>query len=255
VIIVQGNLYLKCTCCEYEQCGYSCDSIFAIIDDIPSHHDIAIQCVVYLTENKKMDGLYDFLVENEKPGPSLPCNSVSEFRQDLAVGECTTNHAIDYFESTLPKNPPKIHPGCIWATIVPYALNEASRVPATTKPAAMKTIVSLSQAAQDHNDQYSEYVKDFASNDGKINAVDNNNDENFAGLDDHLDDYAGDVEDEVNKSVATYATKSPDRPSRHSHEDQRLQDMKATLKNTSLMSLAKPIFESIVNTGQYWCQC
>jgi hypothetical protein len=21
------------------------------------------------------------------------------------------------------------------------------------------------------------------------------------------------------------------------------------------MSLAKPIFESIVNTGQYWCQC
>jgi hypothetical protein len=33
-----------------------------------------------------MDGLYDFLVENEKPGPSLPCNSVSEFRQDVAVG-------------------------------------------------------------------------------------------------------------------------------------------------------------------------
>jgi hypothetical protein len=195
-----------------------------------------------------MDGLYGFLVENENPGPALPCNSVSEFRQDLAVGECTTNHAIDYFESTLPTNPPKIHPGWIWAIIGTYALNEASHVPAAMKPAAMKTIVSLSQAAQDHNDQYSEYVKDVASDDGKINAVDNNNDENFAGLDDHLDDDAGDVKDEVNKSVATYATKSPDRPSCHSHEDQRLQDMKATLKNTSLMSLAKPIFESIVNT-------
>jgi hypothetical protein len=42
VIIVQGNLYLKCTCCEYEQCGYSCDGIFAILDNIPSHHNIAI---------------------------------------------------------------------------------------------------------------------------------------------------------------------------------------------------------------------
>jgi hypothetical protein len=197
-----------------------------------------------------MDGLYDFLVENEKPDPSLPCNW-----QDLAVGECTTNHAIDYFESTLPTNPPKIHSGWIWATIGPYALNEASLVPTTMKPpAAMKTIVSLSQAVQDHNDQHSEYVKDVASDEGKINAVDNNNDENFAGLDDHLEDNAGDVEEELNKSVATYATKSPDQPSRHSHEDQRLQDMKATLKNTSLMSLAKPIFESIVSQ-HYWCQC
>jgi inhibitor of KinA sporulation pathway (predicted exonuclease) len=194
-------------------------------------------------EIKEMDGLYDFLVENDKPGPLLPCNSVSEFRQDLAVGKCIINHAIDYFELTLRTHPPKIHPGCIWATIGPYALNEASCV-----PAAMKTIVSFSQAAQDHNDQYSEYLKDVASDDAKINTVDNNNDESFAGLDDHLDNDAGDVEDEVNKSVVTYATKSPDQPSHHSHEDQRLQDMKATLKNTSLMSLAKPIFESIVNT-------
>jgi hypothetical protein len=42
VIIVQGNLYLKYTPCEYEQCGYSCNGIFPILDDIPSHHDIVI---------------------------------------------------------------------------------------------------------------------------------------------------------------------------------------------------------------------
>jgi hypothetical protein len=45
--------------------------------------------------------------------------------------------------------------------------------------------------------------------------------------------------------MVTHATQSPDQPS---CKDQRLQDMRATLKNTSLMSLAKPLFELTINT-------
>jgi hypothetical protein len=78
VIIIGGKLYLKCSCCEYEQCGYSCDGLFAVLNDIPSHQDIAIRWhkpyfVVYLTGDKELDKRFDVLVESQKPGPSLPC--------------------------------------------------------------------------------------------------------------------------------------------------------------------------------------
>lgn len=68
---------------------------------------------MYLNGNREADKLFDTLVENPNPGPRLPSETVDEFRTDLAVGACTTAHGKEYFESTLPSKPPKLHPGNI----------------------------------------------------------------------------------------------------------------------------------------------
>lgn len=212
-IVIGGKLYLKCNCGEYEQCGYSCDAIFKVLDKIPCHQDIVIRWqkpyyILYLTGDKELDKRFDALFENQKPGPSLPCSSISDFRPDLAVGKCTSNHDLEYFEPTLPTRCPKIHPGCMWATTGPYAADQTSSV-ATTQPAAMKTVVTLSQAAQDSNDQYSEFLKGVVSADTGTSVTSTNNDKDFVIPHDDWDDDENN-DDKVHQSMATYATKSPD---------------------------------------------
>jgi len=111
----EGKLYVKCSCCEREQHGWICGDIFAVFGGPPNPEDIVIRwhkCYhMYLNGNPELDKLFDDLVENEPPGVCLPCDSVEEFRPDLQVGACTTSHSKEYFESTLPKKEPKLHPG------------------------------------------------------------------------------------------------------------------------------------------------
>lgn len=253
VIIIGGKLCLKCSCCGMSSvdtlataCS-RCSMTFQVIKTLPfngiSH---TLSCILQ-PGDKELDKWFNVLVENQKPGPSLPCSSISDFRKDLAIGESTSNHDKEYdkeyFELTLPTCHPKVHPGCIWSTVGPYANNPTSQKAIAAKPAAKMTIVSLSQAAQDHNDQYSEFLEGITSTDNRDNAISMDNDEAVASLNDDWGDDSG-GEDEANQSMVTHATQSPDQPS---CKDQRLQDMRATLKNTSLMSLAKPLFELTIN--------
>jgi hypothetical protein len=73
----------------------------------------------------------------------------------------------------------------------------------------MRIVVSLSQAAQDCNDQYSEFLEGIASTDNGDNAIGMDNDETVASLNDDWGDDSS-RENEVNQSMVTYATKSPD---------------------------------------------
>jgi hypothetical protein len=208
IIKIGDVLYLFCSCCEYEQYGYPCGCIFAVVDEAPRPEDVIIRWhksyyVMYLTGNPQLDRAFDSCLENENPGVILPADSVEMFHSDLAVGACTTSHKREYFESTLPTKPPKLHPGVMWATKGPYAStvdqgaprNENKNTVGTAAP-GIETVVALSQKA---------------------------NADNFAYFGDWKDDTDSpmcedgeevDKEYEVSKmdeSMDTYATKSPDR--------------------------------------------
>jgi hypothetical protein len=121
ISIFEANdtLYLKCSCCGYEQNGYLCECISAVVNEAPKPADVVIcwqkpYYVLHLTGNQDLDKAFDKLVENETPGLMLPANSVEAFHADLAVAECMTGQKRKYFELTLPpKTPAKLHPGVI----------------------------------------------------------------------------------------------------------------------------------------------
>jgi hypothetical protein len=92
----------------------------------PDPDDISIRWhksyyATYLNGDQQLDRIFDNIVEKELPWTRLTSESVVDFRTDLPVGTCMLEHKKEYFESTLPSNPPKIHPGSIWSTYGPYS--------------------------------------------------------------------------------------------------------------------------------------
>lgn len=224
---VEDKLFLKCSCCEYEQHGYMCGDICAVVDEAPNPQDVVIRWhkpyyVMYLNGNPALDRMFDKLVENESPGPLVPAASVEMFRTDLSVGECTTEHTKEYFESSLPSQKPKLHPGTKWATMGSHALNAASPTDETGNKvmAGIQTVVALSQTAAESNQAYLAFSRE---EDNEFPVADNEDTE----------------EEETNKmdeSMDTYGSKSPERSL-----------ARGTTQSMSAMSVCKAKFEATCN--------
>jgi hypothetical protein len=165
----------------------------------------------------------------------------------LPVGTCTSEHTKEYFESTLPLKPPKIHLGSIWSTYGPYSqkklsLDENESISNGTRAISneskgvsaplMQTFVSLSQTATTNNSQYLDQSDDFGLLDDTL-----------------LDDGEGNEseshgEEELDTSMVTYLSKSPD----HQFEKKKLvEETRIALKKMSVMLLCKPQLETIFN--------
>lgn len=101
-----------------------------------------------------------------------------------------TSHDKEYFESSLPTKPPKLHPGVSWASegILSRKSNGGSIDPA--RP-GIQTFVSLSQAAVASNEAYQRHLEET--------------DEGFPAFDEEVES------NKVNESMDTYAAKSPER--------------------------------------------
>jgi len=264
--------YLRCSCKRQKQHGYICEDICAVLDTAPNPDDIAIRWhksyyATYLSGNPELDNLFDKLVENEKPGPSLGCESLEVFQTDLAVGECTTTHSKDYFVSSLPSKTPKLHPGVMWATVGPYANKQGSAPCSFVPSSSLQTVVALSQTAVANNVQYKEHADQDSffqldmSLDDEDNGSSNGGNNDGDGSDDckdHVNDGKEHVDDSnaldsmsdsesnaMDVSMATYASKSPERTSQR---QLRLTEVRAALRKTSAMSLLKPKYEAIINT-------
>jgi hypothetical protein len=152
-------------------------------------------------------------VEKELPWTQLTSESVVDFCTDLPVGTCTSEHKKEYFESTLPSKPSKIHPCSIWSTYGPYSqkklsLDENESISNGTRANSneskgvsaplMQTFVALSQTATTNNSQYLDQSDDFGLLDDTL-----------------LDDGEGNEleshgEEELDTSMVTYLSKSPD---------------------------------------------
>jgi hypothetical protein len=167
----------------------------------------------YLNGDQQLDRIFDNIVEKELPWTRLTSESVADFRTDLPVGTCTSEHTKEYFESTLPSKPPKIHLCSIWSTYGPYSqkklsLDENESISNGTRAVSndskgvgaplMQTFDALSQTATTNNSQYLDQSNDFDLFDDTL-----------------LDDGEGNKleshgEEELDTSMLTYSSKSPD---------------------------------------------
>jgi hypothetical protein len=223
-----GKLRIKCSCRCRRQHGYDCAEIFAVFGDAaPSPDDVVIRWhkvyhTMYLSGNPEVDEVFDELVENESPGALVPCRAVEEFRPDLPIGKSTTSHTREYFESTLPTKPPKLHQGVKWANAGSHARG-GTHAGASDYPcgASFQAFVALLQTARDNNAAYAARSQPEAATDS-----------------------LSDVEcgcAEMDTSMATYASKSPERP----QQSQQIDEMKYSLARMSTFTVLRPKFESL----------
>jgi hypothetical protein len=103
-------------------------------------------------------------------------------------------HNREYFESTLPNKPAKLHPRVKWASISPRTGSRVKTAVMQAPPSRLETVVSLSHATQDNNASYAAY-----SQTGEPGCFPMNDDDN--------DD---DITNELDVSMATYGSKSPE---------------------------------------------
>jgi hypothetical protein len=235
VFSANGTLLLKCSCCGYEQNGYICDCICAIVNEAPSPKDVAIHWhkdyyVAYLNGDPALNRAFDNAIVNENPGPVLPADSVETFRIDLAVGQCTTEHPREYFESSLLSTTPKLHPGTKWAnysqrstTVATTSSTEADVNQVTT---GFQVQVALSQAARQQNESF---LTTKGDNEGFL--VDNENE--------------GGGGNDMNESIDTYATKSPERA--NAWQVPPTENSPIIIQKATAYSKLKPKFESMCN--------
>ena len=229
VFMVRNVLYLKCSCCGYEQDGYICSCICAVIDEAPNPRDIVIRwhkpyIALYLTGNKAMDQAFDKRYEEEQPGPILPASSAETFRPDLPVGQSTTNHEKVYFERSLPSQTPKLHPGVIWAKGL-HASTSKSSTSGIKNSAVGETVVALSQTASQTNAAYLENIEGHDDYDIPV----------------HMDE--GSEANKMDESMDTYATKSPDRASLVPKSSSPI----GNVRRRTAMQVSKPLYESTCN--------
>jgi hypothetical protein len=235
----QGRFYLKCSCCGYEQDGFICGCICAVVNEAPKPHDVIIRWhksydATYLNGNPSLDKVFDTLIENENPGPMLPACSVEMFRTDLPVGQCTTRHSREYFESTLPSKPPKPHPGVIWAKVGPYASTSVNDGPSSMDnevnemTTGIQMRVTLSQAATEQNEAYMKFSQQ-QDNDFSFPMNDEDGEDTLNPMDESMDTYMA-KSPERQYSTLLHASTSP-----------------IQSKKISAMSATKPKYEALCN--------
>jgi len=92
----------------------------------------------------------------------------------------------------------------------------------------MRTIVALSQAAQEGNAAYTAYSQGLHNDADDANSLSEE-----------------EADNEMDLSMATYASKSPERPL--AHMQQSADSLPNSLSNVSAMTALKPKFESVCN--------
>ena len=119
--------------------------------------------------------------------------------------------------------PPKIHLGVKWAKVGPHA-RDMTHHDVGNKPsqAAVQTVETLFQMAEENNAQYAAYASKTEPESNSMSDIDCSH-------------------NDMDVSMVTYASKSPKCPP--SQHQQELDDIKSSLANMLMYTILKPKFE------------
>jgi SWIM zinc finger len=258
-------LYLSCTCLCYEENGYGCQHIFAVLGQSmpPSPNDVVIRWhksydQFYMKGDEEADRLFDDLFVNEKPGPSARCDSISNFRSNFMIGH--GEKPLSFVLSALPGKTPLLQPGIKWANAVSIGqvssqqqllLHAVQQMP-SAGGGGLRQMVSLSQhavAGQFGSAQQGARLKDDGDNDSfsGIGAVQDDFDDDDGDDDDDVPDNNFDDNDDDNEGDGNAASTSVMAALGNAVSDEslRVAAVQEALKKTSVYNLFKSRVEQL----------
>jgi hypothetical protein len=141
----------------------------------PSPSDVVIRWHksydrLYMKGNEATNYMFDQMLDNEAPGPSVPCESIDNFRSDVRIGD--GDKPLSFFFSALPGKAPVLQPGIKWANkayVGPRMSQQQHGAQMPSLGGALRQTVSLSQHVVD---QGTMVAHGAAKDDGDDSSVD-----------------------------------------------------------------------------------